>query len=57
MHHIVEPKAPEVEFLKLFEDPQEFEEFIEVLPASSVGFSDETNIFRNQGKPGIIYTY
>lgn len=57
MHHIVVPKASEVEFLKLFEDPHEFEEFIEVVPASSVGFSNETNIFRNQGKPGIIYTY
>ena len=56
LHPTVEPEAPEVEFVELFEDPQETEEILELVPFVQ-GVSEDTNLAGTQGKPRCIYTY
>lgn len=53
IHHIVETEALEVDFLEFSEDPQDFEEVVELAPCVE-GSSEDTNFFMNQVKSRCI---
>jgi hypothetical protein len=46
----------EVDFLEIFEDCEEIEEIIRLVPVGE-GFYEDTNLVRTQGKPRSLYTY
>ena len=43
LYPTIESEAPEVEFVELFEDPQETEEILELVPFVQ-GVSEDTNL-------------